>query len=168
MKIDATHISSDTLQKSFSDYLKNKKLRNTAERDAIFSIVCHTKDTFTLEMIGQQLESVNFRVSRASVYNTMELLLDAKIVIRHQFNGINVQYELKHIAEQYSHVICTYCGAVRKIKNDKISSFCADYKIPKFTTEYYTLSFYGLCSKCKYRIAQETIKANKKIKKQNI
>ena len=166
--MDSTNISSDTLQKSFSDYLKNKKLRNTAERDAIFSTVCQTKDPFTLEMIGQKLESINFRVSRASVYNTMVLLLDAKIVVRHQFAGSNVQFELKYIAEQFSHVICTYCSTVRKIKNDKLSSFCADYKIPKFTTEYYSLSFYGLCSKCKYRITQETIKANKKTKKQNI
>ena len=166
--MDSTYISTDTLQKSFSDYLKNKKLRNTAERDAIFSIVCQTKDPFTLEMIGQKLESVNFRVSRASVYNTMELLLDAKIVIRHQFAGSNVQFELKHIAEQYNHAICTSCGTVRKIKIDKLNSICADYKIPKFTMEYYSLSFYGLCSKCKYRISQEMIKANKKIKKQNI
>ena len=162
--MDSTYISADTLLKSFSDYLKNKKLRNTAERDAIFSIVCQTKDPFTLEMIGQQLDSINFRVSRASVYNTMELLLDAKIVVRHQFTGSNVQYELKHIAEQYNHIICTCCSAVRKIKNDKLNSFCADYKIPKFTTEYYTLSFYGLCSKCKYRITQKTIKDKKKTK----
>jgi len=166
--MDSTYISTDTLLKSFSDYLKNKKLRNTAERDAIFSIVCQTKDPFTLEMIGQQLESVNFRVSRASVYNTMELLLDAKIVVRHQFTGTNVQYELKHVADQYNHIICTYCGTVRKIKNSKMNGFIADYKIPKFTTEYYTLLFYGICSKCKYRITQEAINTNKKTRKQNI
>ena len=160
--MDSTYISNDTLQKSFSDYLKNKKLRNTAERDAIFSIVCQTKDPFSLEMIGQQLESVNFRVSRASVYNTMELLLDAKIVVRHQFTSSNVQYELKYIAEQYNHVICTHCGTVRKIKNERFNDFCSDYKIPKFTMEYYSLFFYGICSKCKYRIAQETMKVNKK------
>ena len=165
--MDSSSNSANMLQKSFSDYLKNKKLRNTAERDAIFSIVCQTKDLFTLEMIGQQLES-NFRVSRASIYNTMELLLGAKIVVRHQFSNTNVQYELKHIADQYNHVICTYCGSVRKIKNDKMNSFFTDYKIPKFTTEYFSLFFYGICSKCKYRIAQEAIKDNRKTKKQNI
>ena len=159
--MDTTNINNDTLQKSFSDYLKIKKLRNTAERDAIFSIVCRTKDPFTLEMIGQQLESINFRVSRASVYNTVELLLDARIIVRHQFTTSNIQYELKHIAEQYNHAICTYCGTVRKIKKDKMSSTCADYKIPKFTMDYYSLFYYGVCSKCKYHITQETIKANK-------
>ena len=165
--MDSTNANTDLL-KSFSEYLKDKKLRNTTEREAIFSIVRQKKDPFTLEVIGQQLESENFRVSRASVYNTMELLLDAKIVVRHQFIGANVQYELKHIADQHNHVICTYCGTVRKIKNDKMNGFIADYKIPKFTTEYYSLFFYGVCSKCKYRITQETIKANKKTKKQNI
>lgn len=159
--MDSTSISADTLQKSFSDYLKNNKLRNTAERDAIFTMVCQTKDPFTLEMIWQQLENINFHVSRASVYNTIELLLDAKIVVRHQFTSSIVQYELKYIAEQHNHLICTYCGTVRKIKNEKLNYFFADYKIPKFTQEYYSLYFYGICSKCKYRITQKTAKTNR-------
>ena len=163
--MDSTNISTDTLQKSFSDYLKNKKLRSTAERNAIFSVVCQTKDPFSLETIWQQLEDMNFHVSRASVYNTMELLLEAKIVVRHQFNGSITKYELKYISEHYIHVICTYCNTVRKIKSDKTNGFFADYKIPKFTQEYYSLYFYGTCSKCKYRIMRETIMANKKNKK---
>lgn len=162
--MDSTSISADTLLKSFSDYLKNNKLRNTAERDAIFTTVCLTKDPFTLEMIWQQLENTNFHVSRATVYNTIELLLDAKIVVRHQFTSSIVQYELKYIAEQHNHLICTYCGTVRKIKDEKLNNFFADYKTSKFTPEYYSLYFYGICSKCKYRIAQETAKTNKPIK----
>lgn len=159
--MDATSVNADTLQKSFSDYLKNNKLRNTAERDAIFTMVCQTKDPFTLEMIWQQLEDINFHVSRASVYNTIELLLDAKIVVRHQFTSSIVQYELKYIAEQHNHLICTYCGTVRKMKNEKLNGLFTDYKIPKFTSEYYALYFYGICSKCKYRMAQETTRKTK-------
>ncbi|MDR2914931.1 MAG: transcriptional repressor [Tannerella sp.] len=159
--MDSTYNNADTLQKSFSDYLKNKKLRNTAERDAIFTTVCQTKDPFTLEMIWQQLENTNFHVSRASVYNTMELLLDANIVVRHQFTSAIVQYELKYIAEQHNHVICTHCGTVRKIKIDKVNVLFTDYKIPKFTPEYYSLYFYGICSKCKFRKAQEKVQTKK-------
>ncbi|MDR0574890.1 MAG: transcriptional repressor [Tannerella sp.] len=162
--MDSTYTNTDTLRKAFSDYLRNKKLRNTAERDAIFTAVCQTKDPFTIETIRQQLENTNFHVSRASVYNTIELLLDAKIVVRHQFTSAIVQYELKDIAEQHNHVICTHCGTVSKIKNDKLSVFLADYKIPKFTPEYYSLYFYGVCSKCKFRMTQEKAQRNKKTK----
>ena len=153
--------NADTLQSLFSNYLKNKKLRNTTERNAIFEKVCQTKEPFTLEMIRQQLEDTNFHVSRASVYNTIELLLDANIVVRHQFTSTIVQYELKCIAEQFIFAICTSCGTVRRIKNDKLKRIFSDYKIPKFTLDHFLLHFYGICSKCKFKIAQKRNMTNK-------
>jgi Fur family ferric uptake transcriptional regulator len=160
--MDATSPNTDALQNLFSDYLKSKKLRNTAERNAIFTTVCHTTGPFTLEMIRQQLENTYFHVSRASVYNTIELLLEANIVVRHQFTSAIVQYELKSIAEQFNYVICTRCGTVRKIKNDKCKKILSTYKIPKFTVEYYSVQLYGICSKCKFRIAQKEKQENNK------
>ena len=162
--MEPTPSSIDTLLNLFSEYLKNKKLRNTAERNAIVSMICQTKEPFSLEKIRQQLEDINFHVSRASVYNTIELLLDANIVVRHQFTSTIIQYELKYIAEQYHHAICTRCGTVRKIKNDKLRRVLSDYKIQKFTMEYYSVLYYGICSKCKFRIAQ---KERQELKKQN-
>jgi Fur family ferric uptake transcriptional regulator len=146
-----TNSDDDMLQKAFSEYLKHRKLRHTAERDAIFTKICQTKNLFTLDMIWKQLEDNNFHVSRASIYNTIELLLDAKIVVRHPFTSTIIQYELKCIAEHHHYTICTSCGAVGVIKNDKINKYFSGYKIPKFTSEYYTLYFYGTCSKCKYK-----------------
>jgi Fur family ferric uptake transcriptional regulator len=156
-----TYNNDDILQKSFSEYLKSRKLRHTTERDAIFSKICRTKDLFTLDTIWKQLESDKFHVSRASIYNTIELLLDAKIVVRHQFTSTIIQYELKCIAEQYHHIICTSCETVSKIRNDKINDHFSGYKIPKFTSEYYTLYFYGTCSKCKYKQKQKETKTKK-------
>ncbi len=153
--MDSTSNQVDALQLLFSNYLKTKNLRNTSERNAIFETVCKAKDPFTLDVIRQQLEDANFPVSRASLYNTMELLLDASIVVRLQFAGITALYELKHIAEQHNYAICTHCGTVRKIKNDKTKKLFKDYKIPKFSLEHYSLQFYGICSKCKFRKAHE-------------
>jgi Fur family ferric uptake transcriptional regulator len=154
------------MQKSFSEYLKTHNLRHTAERDAIFSAVSQTTDPFTPEMILQQLEDANFHVSRASVYNTIELLLDAKIVERHQFTSAIVQYELQCISENYSHVICTVCNTISKIGNEKLNSYISNIKIPKFTIDHYSLYFYGICSKCKYRQTREEIKRNNQFKKE--
>ena len=163
--MDQRHTYIENLQKTFSEYLKNKKLRNTAERDAIFTTVCKTKDPFTLDFIWQKLDSENFRVSRASVYNTIELLLDSKIVVRHQFTSALVQYELKCLTENHNHLICTQCGTVRKVKDEKLSSYFTDYKISKFASEYFSLYIYGLCSKCKYRIMREEVKKKKETNK---
>lgn len=150
-----THNSEDLVVKLFSEYLKEKKLRHTTERDAIFAKVCRNKSLFTLDTIWKQLENDNFHVSRASIYNTIELLLDAKIVVRHQFTSVNVQYELTCIAGQHHHTVCTSCGAVGEIKNEKINNHFSNYKIPRFTSEHYTLYFYGICSKCKYKLMKK-------------
>ena len=160
--MDSIYSHADTLQKTFSEYLKNKKLRNTVERNTIFETVCQTKEPFTLDMIWQHLEESKFRVSRASVYNTMELLLDANIVVRHQFAGAIVKYELKCFDEHHYHAICTHCGTVRKVKNDAMDKVFDNCKIPKFSVEHYALHFYGICSKCKYRQTQKAAKANNK------
>jgi len=164
--MDLSSNLADSLQISFSNYLKNKRLRNTAERNAISLTVCRTKEPFSFDMIWQQLEDNNFHVSRASVYNTMELMLDANIVVRHNFSGTLAQYELKHIAKQYNHVICTHCGTVRRVKNEKLNNLFSDYKIPKFTLEHYSLHFYGICSKCKYRKSQNEAKIKNKRERQ--
>jgi Fur family ferric uptake transcriptional regulator len=152
------------LYNTFSEYLKNNKLRNTAERNAIFSKICAMEELFTLEAIWQQLEDENFHVSRASIYNTMELLLHSKIVVRHQFAYTQVLYELKHLSDNRHYVICTSCGTVQRIKNDKLNNVFSGYRIPKFTTEYYSLYFYGICSKCKYKKMREEIKKREKAK----
>ena len=159
--MDSKSNNIELLQKTFYDYLKNKKLRNTAERNAICSTVCQIKKPFTLEMIWQQLEDVNFHVSRASVYNTMELLLDANIVVRHKFSGAIVQYELKNFDDQSIYAVCTHCDAVRKVKNEKLNNLFSDCKIPKFTVEHHSLHFYGICSKCKYKLLQKKINDKK-------
>ena len=155
--MEPTPTNADLTQAAFSDYLKNKKLRNTAERSAICSTVCRINKPFTLDMIWQQLEDAKFHVSRASVYNTMELLLDANIVVRHKFTGAIVQYELKNFDDQSIYAVCTHCDTVRKVKNEKFNNLFTDCKIPKFTIEHHSLHFYGMCSKCKFRIMQKKI-----------
>jgi Fur family ferric uptake transcriptional regulator len=140
------------MEDAFAEYLKGKKRKHTAERDAIFDKIRQTTELFSLDSIWKQLDDDNFRVSRASIYNTIELLLDAKIVVRHLFSPANVQYELKCFAEQHHYTICTTCGAVGVVENGKLNRHFSRCKIPRFTSEYYTLYFYGICSKCKYKL----------------
>jgi len=160
--MNSLHTEKDALKKAFSEYLKNRKLRHTAERDAIFKNVALKKEPFTLDSVHQQLEDENFHVSRASVYNTMELLLDAKIVVRRRFENGVVQYELRSAAEEQVYFICTECNKVRKFRDESLDEFFKRYKTPKFYPEYFSLYFYGVCSRCKYCVNNKDIKSKKK------
>ena len=152
--MDSTPNPTNPIHLLFSNYLKDKSLRHTSERTAILDAVCQTKDFFTLDMVWKQLKDRNFQVSLASIYNTMELLLDANIVVRFQFVGIHMLYMLKHLAEKNNYAICTQCRTVRMIKNDRFDRVLTDAKIPKFTMSYYSLQVYGICSKCKFHMKQ--------------
>jgi Fur family ferric uptake transcriptional regulator len=156
--MNSLSIENDLLKKAFSDYLKNRKLRHTAERDAIFRKVAIAKEPFTLDQLHQQLEDENFHVSRASVYNTMELLLDAKIVVRKLFENAVVQYELKDAVNEQVYLICTECNKVRKYRDENLDEFFKRYRTPKFYPEYFSLYFYGVCSRCKYCAGNKEVK----------
>ena len=60
----------------------------------------------------------NFRVSRATLYNTIILLLDARLVIKHHF-GNSSQDEKSYNRTTHHHQICTQCGKVTEFLNQE-------------------------------------------------
>ncbi|MDR0757346.1 MAG: transcriptional repressor [Tannerella sp.] len=145
----------DKISNFFNEYLMEHGLRKTTERKTILEHICRIQGHFDVDMLHERLENDNFHVSKASIYNTIELLMNACLVVRHQFSTKVVRYELKSAAMGHHHVICCCCGAVKEIRNDKIAQFVKDLKIAKFTQEYYSMYIYGMCSKCKYRLMND-------------
>ena len=98
---------------------------------------------------------MNFHVSRATLYNTLEVLVDSALIVRHQLMSQSVQYELRILAETHSHLICTKCGAIRELKDATLKKDVDGLKISRFSPEYHALYIYGVCSKCKYRLQRK-------------
>jgi Fur family ferric uptake transcriptional regulator len=138
------------MREILTGYLEKKRLRKTIERYTILECICLMQGHFDVETLRMHVKENHFRISRAAAYNTIELLMDAGLVVRHQFSSRTVQYELKSAALTHHHVICSCCGSVREVEKEKIK-ITANYKISKFTPEYHSLYIYGMCSKCKFR-----------------
>ena len=145
-------IDENKITEEFTQYMIDKSLRKTPERFTILEHICLIQGHFDVEMLRQRLEDHNFHVSRSSLYNTIELLMDAGLVVRHQFTSQLVQYELKILASTHHHAICTYCREVKEFKNEKISKDIINQRVTKFTNECHSLYIYGMCSKCKFRL----------------
>lgn len=139
-------------------YLTEKKLRKTEERYTILKHICAFPGHFDICMLLEVLEKDNFHVSKATLYNTLEMLADAGLVVRHQVNPMPVQYELKILADTHLHLICTRCGMIRELRDNALKSDVDNLKISRFTPEFYCLYIYGLCSKCKYKSRQKLLK----------
>ncbi|MDD2437032.1 MAG: transcriptional repressor [Massilibacteroides sp.] len=145
-----------------TEYLTQQKLRKTDERYAILEQICLFPSHFDICMLHESLDKMNYHVSKATLYNTLEILLAADLIVKHQFTAKSIQYELKALAETHSHLICSICGTVREIRDMSLKKDIKNLKISRFTPMFHTLYIYGICSKCKYRIQKNNNKNNTK------
>ena len=138
------------IQGRFSDYLAEKKLRKTEERTTILEQVCSFSGYFDISMLHEKLSETKFHVSKSTLYNTLEVLIEAGIVIKHLSNSNSLHYELRVLAETHVNLICMKCGSIRQLKNSQFKNSTTISKTSKFTPELFLLYIYGVCSKCKY------------------
>lgn len=149
----------ETVKQIFTEYLETNGHRKTPERFAILDTIYSIDGHFDIDMLyGLMMNQENFRVSRATLYNTIILLMDAKLVIKHLF-GNSSQYEKSFNIETHHHLICTQCGKVSEFQNETLKNVIANTKLTKFQMSHYSLYIYGVCSKCLW--AKRRKKTNK-------
>lgn len=142
-----TNSVKETVRGTFEQYLQNRGLRKTQERFAILDTIYSIEGHFTLENLLEAMNESKFRVSRATLYNTMDLLTDAHLVIRHKFNN-NSQYEKSFNTTSHYHRICTSCGTILEARDENIRGAIEKANIRGFTITHSTIYIYGICTKC--------------------
>ncbi len=152
------------VKEEFENYLVQHKYRRTPERFAILDYIYTTKGHFDMDSLYKSMIKMNFRVSRATLYNTIELLLECKLVVKHQFGGNMSKYEKAYGNENHNHIICTTCGQVWETKGNNLTESMQPKKIRRFTVNYYSMYIYGTCSKCSYAKNKKLKRTTRKIK----
>lgn len=100
----------------FIDYLEKNNQRRTVERYAILEEIYSIKSHFDADELYLRMNNKKYRVSRATVYNTLELLVDSGLVKKHQFGKNTSLFEQAYGYKQHDHMICTKC--------EKVLEFC--------------------------------------------
>ncbi|MDR0371201.1 MAG: transcriptional repressor [Prevotellaceae bacterium] len=137
----------DEIKNIFTQYLIANKHRKTFERYAILEQAYQLDEHFNAESLYSMMKEEH-RVSLATVYNTLELLIDAQLIVKHQFGRQEAQYEKTFGNKIHNHLVCTNCGKIKEFSDKAIRSAIQAKEFPDFRKTHYSLYVYGLCKKC--------------------
>jgi Fur family ferric uptake transcriptional regulator len=130
-------------------YLEEKKLRPTRERFLLLDEIMHTGGHFDADDLFAKLNAKGVQVSRATVYNTLDLLVDCGLISRYRFGENHSRYEKAFGRPRHDHLICLECGDIIEFVNDKLDKLqqevCSEHKFKPHNS---TLQIFGVCQAC--------------------
>jgi Fur family ferric uptake transcriptional regulator len=148
----------------FVEFLEKHQQRKTPERFAILDEIYSNKEHFDVETLFEHMMDRNYRVSRATVYNTLDLLLDCGLVIKHQFGRNISRYERAYGFRQHDHLICNQCNEVLEFCDPRIQQIKTTMgELMQFNITNHSLYLFGepmvdadsKCMSCKKIVKKE-------------
>ena len=155
-KMVSTPSNFESAKSIFTAYLETKLLRKTPERFAILEEIYSRNDHFEVEDLYISMKNKKYQVSRATVYNTLDLLVECDLVKKHQFGKNLAQYEKAYGSKQHDHLICVDCHNVMEFCDPRVQNIQNMVgEMLKFKVMHHSLIFYGSCERenCENKVA---------------
>jgi len=141
----------------FESFLRARKLKLTGERTSILAAVFGKSSHFDAEALHEELKGAGGDISRATVYRTLDLLVQCGLVRKHSLGASHASYEAAQ-DEHHDHLVCIQCGKVLEFYRPDLEhlqeSICSERDFVPF---HHSLQIFGLCSACKGALDESQI-----------
>lgn len=146
----ANGILNRAARERFKQYLRSESQKYTPERAAVLEQIASEKQHFEADDLYMRLRTNGMKISRATVYRTLDVLVRSGIVDKVDLGGNRAYFEYVYGMEHHDHLICVQCGKVLEFQDTTINkheqSICKSYK---FEMIGHAHSIYGRCKNCK-------------------
>ena len=132
------------------DGLKNEGLRYTSQRQIVWDEICKTDDHRDAEDIYFKIKTSGKKVSRATVYRTIDVLVKNNLVRKLELGDGRNRYENKLDSSHHDHIVCIQCGRIDEFMDENIEKL--QDKIAKkyhFKIVRHIHQLFGLCKDCR-------------------
>lgn len=139
----------------FREFLARKGMRATPEREAILAEVFAEHDHFDVEELILRLRRQGLRISRASVYRTMPLLVESGLVQEVFVEDGHMHYEHIYGHDHHCHLRCLGCRKIIEFRDPAVEE--AERRIGQahnFAATGHKLEIFGYCAQCRKRSDQ--------------
>lgn len=136
-------------------FLLEKKLRPTRERFLLLDEVMKMTGHFDADQLYSSLTRKKLKASRATVYNTLDLLVSCGLISRYRFGENHSRFEKAHGRPRHDHMICLECGDIIEFVTPRLEAIQREVCTEKdFEPRNSTLQIFGICSRCSSRTKQ--------------
>ena len=147
-----------SLRDRLTHYMEEKSMRKTPERYEILRVVELAAGIFNIDGLMKLMqEKAEFQVSRATLFNTMELFCNAGLVIKHPL-ATAAHYEVRTDINPKAYVICRQCNTIAKVPASTARLALQSLHVRYFNIEDKLLYMHGLCRKCQAKNNREARK----------
>lgn len=134
----------------FAEYLEHKNLKLTRQRELLLEEIFNDGGHFEAEELVERLKHRDTRVSRATVYRTLELLQECSLVEKINFGTTRSFYEHVSPGQHHDHIICTRCGTVIEFMDERIEALqeevCRKHGLE---LTHHSMRLFGVCRQCR-------------------
>jgi Fur family ferric uptake transcriptional regulator len=133
-----------------STYLERRGLKHSRQRELVADAFFATPGHVSVEELVVRARARDPRVSVATVYRTVKLLVESGLATARQFGGGQTRYEAAAGKAHHDHMICTGCGEIDEFADEQIEALQALVaRRHGFEVESHKLELYGRCQRCR-------------------